>query len=49
MLTIKEVAKKMGLSGSAVYKMIREQRAIGKQFYYVPGLGYRCDFKEDEK
>ena len=41
MLTIKAVAEKMGLSESAIYKMIREKRSVGRFFYYVPGKGYR--------
>ena len=41
MLTIKQVAEKIGLSDQAVYKQIREKRGVGKLFYYVPGKGYR--------
>jgi excisionase family DNA binding protein len=52
MLTIKEVAKKLGKSDQAIYKMIRERRSVGKMFYYVPGQGYRYphdEILEEEK
>ena len=41
MLTIKQVAEKLGLSESAIYKQIRERRKVGKHFFYIPGKGFR--------
>jgi len=41
MLTIKEVAERLGLSESAIYKMVKEKRNVGRHFFYVPSKGYR--------
>jgi biotin operon repressor len=53
MLTIKQVAEKLGLSESAIYKQIRERRKVGKHFFYVPGKGFRYPryeiLEEDEE
>ena len=46
MLSIKAVAKKLKVSDSAIYKMIREKRNVGARFFYIPGTGYRVDETE---
>ena len=47
-MNVIEVAKEMGLTKDAVYKMIKEGRGVGKKFYYVVGKGYRIDAKDLE-
>ena len=49
-MTIKQVASYLGKSQSAIYKMIKEQRGVGKEFVYIPGQGYTFEgeLKDDE-
>ena len=42
-MTVKECAEKMGLSAPAIYKMIREERSVGKHFKYKSGDGWHID------
>ena len=42
-VTVKECAEKMGISIHTIYKMIREERSVGKHFKYKQGSGWNID------
>ena len=42
-MTVKECAEKMSLTVHAIYKMIREERGVGKHFKYKVGTGWNID------
>jgi excisionase family DNA binding protein len=48
-MTVQEVAKAVGLSEAAIYKMIRQHRSLGQDFVYQPGKGYRFVGKLEDK
>lgn len=39
-MSVKEVAKKLGLSEAAIYKQIKEKRGVGAKFQYRQGAGW---------
>jgi len=42
-LTVKECAEKLNLTVHAIYKMIKEERGVGKHFKYKAGAGWNVD------
>ena len=42
-MNVKECAAKLGVGVHAIYRMIREERGVGKHFIYKSGKGWHVD------
>lgn len=48
-MTVKECSEKLGLTVFAIYKMIKENRGVGKHFKYKAGAGWQIDGRRVKK